>query len=47
MGLSSNSFSVGYRNNVFGNNNGGNANPQVASATDLGGNLCDTSPGCP
>ncbi len=47
MGLSAGALSTGYRNNVFGNNNGGDANPQVSSGTDLGGNLCGITAGCP
>ena len=34
---------VGYSNNVFSGNSAGN----VRGGTDLGGNLCGTTPGCP
>jgi hypothetical protein len=40
----------GYRSNVFTENNGGNANPQVAEqsdAEDLGANYCGTDALCP
>jgi parallel beta-helix repeat protein len=40
-------ISVGYSNNVFSDNNGGNAFSQVRGGTDLGMNLCGTTPGCP
>ncbi len=37
---------VGYANDVFGNNNGGDAFPQVLNATDLGGNPWEGTPEC-
>ena len=30
----------GYAHNVISNNNGGNANPQVAGGTQMGPNVC-------
>jgi len=42
------SSSVGYANNVFTNNNGGNANNQVGGGgTEIGANLCGTNATCP
>jgi hypothetical protein len=37
----------GYAQNVVNGNNGGNANAQTASATNLGGNLCGGDTICP
>ncbi len=47
FGLRAESTLVGFSSNVFGNNNGGEANPQTSSGTDLGGNLCDAVQQCP
>ncbi len=47
FGLRAESTLVGFSQNVFGNNNGGPANPQTSSGTNLGGNQCDTSTTCP
>lgn len=47
FGLRAESVEVGYGRNVFGNNNGGPANDQTSSGTDLGGNLCDELTVCP
>ncbi len=47
FGLNAVSPLVGYSENVFGNNNGGDANPQVSGGTDRGGNLCGTRTTCP
>jgi hypothetical protein len=47
VGLNAASNLVGYSENVFGNNNGGDANPQVSGGTDRGGNLCGTRTTCP
>ncbi len=41
-GLEASTSDVGYSNNVFGNNPGGD----VQSGTDLGGNMCGGTPGC-
>lgn len=38
---------TGYRGNTVGNNNGGNANPQLSGGFDLGGNLCGGDATCP
>jgi hypothetical protein len=43
---------LGYANNTFTDNNGGDANPQVqqvqaGAAIDLGGNICGTDTTCP
>jgi hypothetical protein len=37
----------GYAQNVINNNHGGNANAQVASGNNLGGNVCGTDTTCP
>jgi hypothetical protein len=47
FGLNAATTLVGYSANVFANNNGGNANPQVLSGTDRGGNLCGARTTCP
>jgi hypothetical protein len=47
FGLNAASNLVGYSGNVFGNNNGGDANPQVSGGTDRGGNLCGARTTCP
>jgi hypothetical protein len=47
FGLNAASSLVGYSENVFGNNNGGDANPQVNNGTDRGANLCGTRTTCP
>ena len=39
--------STGYTGNVFDMNNGGNANPQVVTGTQIGTNLCGGSTACP
>jgi hypothetical protein len=38
---------TGYRGNMVGNNNGGNANAQISGGVDLGGNLCGGDATCP
>ena len=38
---------TGYANNVFGNNNGGNANPQVQQGIEMGLNVCGLDTTCP
>lgn len=47
FGLRAESLLVGFADNVFGNNNGGTASPQVSSGRDLGGNQCDSVAVCP
>jgi hypothetical protein len=47
FGLNAASSLVGYSENVFGNNNSGDANPQVNNGTDRGANLCGTRTTCP
>lgn len=47
FGLDAESTLVGFSGNVFGNNNGGAANPQTSSGRDLGGNQCDSVASCP
>ena len=39
--------STAYRSNVFTDNNGGSANPQVNSAIELGTNFCGFNTTCP
>ena len=41
------SIGTGYRKNVFVENNGGSANPQVSGGVDLGDNVCGTNTTCP
>ena len=43
----SGSDTSGYATNVFVNNNGGNANPQVDGGTEIGRNICGTNTTCP
>lgn len=38
---------AGYVSNAIGQNNGGNANPQVNGGVELGENLCATNANCP
>lgn len=47
FGLRSESNSVGFRENIFGNNNGGTGAAQTSSGSNLGSNLCDNSTVCP
>ena len=39
--------STAYRSNVFTENNGGSANPQVTAAIELGTNFCGFNTTCP
>ena len=39
--------SVGYRSNIFAENNGGSANPQVAGCIEIGSNVCGLDTTCP
>ena len=41
------SIGTGYGKNVFTENNGGSANPQVSGGVDLGDNVCGTNTTCP
>jgi hypothetical protein len=38
---------VGYSNNIIDLNNGGNFNPQVSSAVEIGTNVCGGDTTCP
>jgi len=46
-GLHGTGISIGYARNVLDNNHGGNANPQVLNAIQIGANICGGDTTCP